>query len=977
MAGEQMFLGIRLQLDATGVVTGAALAGNSLDRVNNRVRQTGRSLNRAASDMMSDSLRIAGALGTIAMAANRAGNIVVNSFLKPSLAEAKSFETEMSMLKFVTQGTTTEMEHLRGVAIQTGLATQFSPQEAASGIRMLKAAGLETELALESLNATLDITTGSAGMLGLQEASTATAAALLKFRGTGETAVEIMDTFAQATRETNMQMGDLAGVIDAMRDAPAKLRMTAAQALALAGVMRSAGLSSRNAGLNVAMFANRLILAQTRVSRYLRKAKISEEQLFDPSYFDDKMPNVAFHFKRLGVHLFETNGQLKDATKLLIELTDRAVALEGQSQKAFVETVGTILGPRSSAVLIALMNFKKGSLQGSAAFEKLVDILRTSPGAAREAAAAIENTTVGMEKFIEGTIKTIENIQGTAFLPVLKQIHVGLRRILNGFLEILEKSPALTQAIGYTALAFAVLAKVLAVVTGGLALATAWAFLVAPALAKAGAAASIMAAGVGMLKVALLGIGVIAAGLLATFALVRTGIFLWKKIWADDARGIFLSLQIFLNSVKLAWKGLVSLIQKGELSEELWRQLETAGLTGFVIALYQIKTRLVEVFDGFKEGIKDGLKPVLWVLDKIGRAIGWVVDIFSRLMTMFTGTDLREAAAGWHTLGYVVGIFAAIWMTNVIRLTSIWIFKQIPMMIYRMGVLAFQFLKLGFRVIWFAVVGMARAIRALAVFAARIALVILKMAYFVTVSLVQGVIALGRWAIVGLAAAGVTLLLALKIMLIIALVIALIYYWEDLIELGEDLGVMFYEWTEDLTISLFNMWTAMKNWGSKIADVFVEAFKGNFDPFFEYLENAWNLAKKIWGWFTSDVTDAEVKAAAMKIGIIGPTTEEEEKANIAGARALLSGADVGAAMEAAGGGTAARVSARVAENNAAAREYNALLQALQQQGRTVHIDKIELATKGKSNQEALRLAKEIMAEVAKAQDNEAEVEFEQ
>jgi TP901 family phage tail tape measure protein len=608
----------------------------------------------------------------------------MDGFIKPSLDEAKSFETEMSMLKFVTKGTADQMEHLRGVAIQTGLATQFSPQETASGIRMLKAAGLETEKALESLNATLDITTGSAGMLGLQEGASGTAAALLKFKGTGETAAEIADAFAQSTRETNMQFKDFLGVIDAMRDAPAKLQMTAAQAFALAGVMRSAGLSTRSAGLNVSMFAERLILAQRRVSRYLRKAKITEKQLFDPTYFDEKMPDVAFQFKRMGVHLFETNGQLKDATKLLMEMTDRARELKGESQKAFLETISSILGPRSSAVLMALVNFKKGSLEGSAAFEKLVRSLETSPGAAREAAEAIEQTTAGMEKFIEGTEKTIQNIIGTTFLPVLKEYHMILRKVLNSVLAFLEKNPAVAKALGYTAVAFYVLSKIVAVVAGFLAIAVVAFMTIGPAIMKAGGAAVVATAGLAALKFVLIGLAVVAGVVLGLFLLIRGAIWAWNKIWSSEASGLALDIQNLLKDLSLLWKGLKALIKTGELDETLYNELAVEGLLGTLVAIYLIGTRVKEMWKGIKEGFSLVIKPLDFFLGLIGDALGWIISKFNELLEGWTGTRISKHINLWKILGWVIGglLAASLTVVTLLAIAMILPFALLGVMIW-------------------------------------------------------------------------------------------------------------------------------------------------------------------------------------------------------------------------------------------------------------------------------------------------------
>jgi hypothetical protein len=450
--------------------------------------------------------------------------------------------------------------------------------------------------------------------------------------------------------------------------------------------------------------------------------------------------------------------------------------------------------------------------------------------------------------------------------------------------------------------------------------------------------------------------------------------FLWKKVWAEDARGIFLSVQILFEGIKRAWKGFIAFAQGKSISEELYRQLESAGLIGFVVALVQIKTRLGEIWVGFKDGIKVGIKPLLFGLELIGRAIGWVIDIFSRLMTWFTGSDLRESIALWNTLGYVLGFVAAVWLTKLTVIAIIWTAKLIPALVWGLLKLSLRFLFLGTRMLWFANVAMYAVIRSTLRYIRVLVVAGARMLVLAGFHMKRMIMAMGAYVVRTAAAAGITAILALKILLVVAAVIAYIWVFSKAIKKGEEWGPMIYEFVESLTTSLFNFWSTMKKWGGKIGTVFVEAFKGNFDPFFKYLEDSWDLAKKILGWFTSETTTAEIRDAAAKIGIAG-ATETEKKENVAGAAALLRGADVGTAMQTAG--TADRVSAKIAKRNETLTQYSQLLAALQKQGRSVHVEKIELATQGMSPEESLRLAKDMLKKLSEIGDNEAEVEFAQ
>jgi len=662
-AGSQMLLGIRLHLDATGMVTGASVAEDSLQRVENKARKTQSSVKNTGNAMsaaMNASLGV-GALGAAAMGAGEA----LDSALTPAVNQAKSFQVEMSQLQFVAKATESELNRLEQVALRTGLETQFSPQEAASAIRMLKAAGLSTEQALTSLEATLDVVTGSAGLLGLQTGATATAAALLKFVHTGDSAREIMDVFANATRETNLQFQDLPIALNSLRNAPAKLRATSAEMWALVGVMKNAGMQAAQAGQTVDMFANKFLMNYRRLSGYLNKNKITEEQLFS-GYVDEKMPQTIRAFQKLGVSMFDAQGNVKNMTKFFGELVDSAKGLTGESEKSFLVTAATVFGARGGPLISALKNMKRKGLEGKAAFEDLVKTLEKSSGASKDAAKAFEETQAGLEVFIQGTKDTINIAMGKTVLPYLKVFGNLWRDSLGKFLEFVDKHPLLAKSLMITAAAFMVIAKVVGFILIGLSGILFWTTTIAPALAAVGGLAGIAALGFGALKAALWPVLLIGLGIVAVFGAIWGLMKLFDHLWHGTSV-VAKAFQKLMNTFHWIKKGISELWSGESGKEQIVKTLKAMGLYGIVTVILGIKNRIAAVFDGFVDGLVGGFKAISLALYPVGVAIGWVIDAFRSLFEGWAPMkDAYAVAKAWRTVGFVLGWIASVVMTSLI-----------------------------------------------------------------------------------------------------------------------------------------------------------------------------------------------------------------------------------------------------------------------------------------------------------------------
>jgi TP901 family phage tail tape measure protein len=667
-AGSQMLLGIRLQLDAEGLVTGASVAESSLQKIQNNVHTTQRKVSEAGNamkDSMNASLGV-GALGTAAMGVGKA----LDAAITPAIDQAKSFQVEMSQLRFVSKATEDELMELEQVALKTGLETQFSPQEAAAAIRMLKAAGLSTETSLKSLSATLDTVTGSAGLLDLQTGATATAAALLKFSHTGETARDIMDTFANATRETNLQFHDLPIFINSLRDAPAKIKATSSEAIALVGVLKNAGMQAAQAGQTVDMFANKFLVVYRRLEKYLEKNNISEQDLL-AGYTDKKMPQTVKAFQKLGVSMFDVNGNLKNMTQFFGELIDASTKLSGESAKSFLVTASTVFGARGGPLITALRDMKRGSLTGRAAFEDLVHTLEKSGGASREAAKAFEDTQVGLEVFIQGTKDTINIALGKTLIPYLHKFGGVWKKVLGAFLEFIENNPTFAKALMGTAAALMIAAKVAGLVILAFAGLLFWSTVVSPAIAAAGGAAGIAAIGFGALQAMLWPLILIAGAVAVVFVALYGVIKIFKYLMTGNLE-IAKSFQRLMKTFSMIKKGITELWSGEEGKEQTVKALKAMGLYGIVTTIIGIKNRIVAVFSGFVDGLIYGFKSIALVLYPVQLVISYVIDAFRRLFESWGPMkDVYEVAKGWRAFGFILGWIASVVLTALIVKVSL------------------------------------------------------------------------------------------------------------------------------------------------------------------------------------------------------------------------------------------------------------------------------------------------------------------
>jgi len=630
-AGEQMLLGIRLQMDAQGVVSGAAKAQTALQGVRQQAQKTRQGVKTAASGMGSELQKAMGitALGAVGMGV---GAGLQKKFLAPAMNQAKDFQVEMNALGFVTNQAGDELMRYRDKALETAKETQFTPVEAVQGMRWLRQSGLDNIQMLEALAPALDYATASMGAVGLAESAQLAATTLIKFQHEGRSTRSLMDALAHSVRESKLQWEELPIVLNSLRIAPQMMHMTVEEAMSLTGALRTAGSSAAEAGENVNAFTRNLLINERALERYLVRNKITWEQYQKLTPEDLKKGRSFMRIramKRIGVEIFDTQGKLRKTQDIIRDMLASLQKLSGKNEAEYLRTVMSAFDAGAKNVLILLKELEMGGKKGVDAFDLLLKKMEENAGALRQGAKAYEDTQRGLEVFIKGSKEGIQVILGQGLLPILWDLTFAARRVINVFFDYVKISPAFTKALGFILVGVILVAKAVGSALLAFGAWRMWLYYVTPAIAEFGGVLGVLSKGFGLLRIAAIRALTVIKPMIGLFLIFWGLQKVWEKIWAKDATGPWKDMQIILLQIQEQWKAFI---------------------------------------EGVAFGFMTTIKGILILLKEVYNFLGGIAKMIN---AAFGGDEMkshvdsiREMAQMWRFLGKMVGIFMVIKMVS-------------------------------------------------------------------------------------------------------------------------------------------------------------------------------------------------------------------------------------------------------------------------------------------------------------------------
>jgi len=363
----------------------------------------------------------AGKLEGVATAATGAGLALVAGFTLATTAAAR-FEKAMSGVSSVTNANAVDLERLRKAALEAGKATQFSATEAAQAERELGAAGLATsQIVGGALTGSLAL--AAAGQLDLAESA--------------DIAAKTMGVFGLQGRD----VGRVADVLSAAANKSATGVREIAEALKMGGgAANSAGMSlEETVGTLAALSKGALVGSDAGTS-----LKTALTMLAAPT------KESAAEMKRLGIEVYDTNGNFIGSAKLAGVLQRTLGGLTQQQRQA---ALSTIFGADAMRVAIALYDLGEQQVQE---YITAVD----DQGAASRAAAKLTDNLIGDVERLTGSFETLTITSGGGVSEALRIATKSAGAFVD---QLNEAPPALTGTlVGVAGLTGAVLLGVAA-----------------------------------------------------------------------------------------------------------------------------------------------------------------------------------------------------------------------------------------------------------------------------------------------------------------------------------------------------------------------------------------------------------------------------------------------------------------------------------------------------------------------------------
>ncbi|MHC5059339.1 MAG: phage tail tape measure protein, partial [Planctomycetota bacterium] len=329
------------------------------------------------------------------------------------------FQYVLASAGAVMHATAGEMRTLERAAIDAGIATQFSPREAAEGLQALGAAGLNVAKSVEVLNPVLDLAAASMGQLGVAGAAENVVGVLNAFSMQADQAGMVADKLTRISQLTNFQFRDFGVAISQAAAQGYSANQTFDSMIATLGMLRNTNLHASAAATSYREAVRRLS-GDKRVHRKLSK---------------------------LGIEVLdkETN-KIRDLGAIMADLAPRLEKMNAKEKMVTATRIFGVRGMKVYSAFVAQYNklVKEGTVMTgdwAGAHTRLVSELGHAEGAAKKNRDALLKTAEGQRLLLKGSWETTQIMMGKLALPVVLPALKALTSVLNVVIKLIDKIP--------------------------------------------------------------------------------------------------------------------------------------------------------------------------------------------------------------------------------------------------------------------------------------------------------------------------------------------------------------------------------------------------------------------------------------------------------------------------------------------------------------------------------------------------------
>lgn len=540
-----------------------------------------------------------------------------------SLANAAGqFERGLAAVGAVTRATAEQMHLLRDAAIEAGIVTQYSPDEAIEGLTSLATAGQTAEQAARTLIPVLDLTAGALGQLSVAQSAEAVVGTLNAYGLAADEASSVTDRLLRITQLTNFQTRDFESGLAKAAASGAVFGQELNDVLITMGLLRNRNIDASSSS-TAFREAVRRVGSDTRAQQAITETGID---IFD-----------------------QQTGRMRSIVDVMV---DFSAATQTMTEEERNRRVVAAFGARGLLAFNAVLNasfttMRDGAevtLQGAEAIEALRHEMEGAGGTAQDFRERLLDTFEGQKDLLRGIMQTLVVVLGEPFTAVFKPMVSALATVFGSLIKVVQALPApVKQAFA----AFVVGAGAVVSLVGAIIAAK---------------------AGIALLVIGLKAAGITIGGLLATllpavliFGVLALAVAGFVVAFRNNVGGIADFAQGIWAKVSLAFQGVTQLFEQGGFSGAVRDELnraENQGLKDFLINVFLWVSRIKNFFAGLATGFSAGVEAARPTLDafmnaltRLGTSLGFLSE---RDDASTASSKFREFGATGERVGRVL-----------------------------------------------------------------------------------------------------------------------------------------------------------------------------------------------------------------------------------------------------------------------------------------------------------------------------------
>jgi TP901 family phage tail tape measure protein len=559
---------------------------------------------------------------------------------------AGQFDREMAAVQTISQATAEEFDSLGQAAVEAGIRTQFAPEQAAAGLRVLSQQGL---IAADSVNALVPVLDfAAAGNIDVAEAAEVAMGVMNAYGMTVDDITSVTDRLMRGTQLSALSANEFSLIMGRAASSGRIFGTGLDDVIIALGSLRSAGIPATVATTALDNAMRRLTTDQRALTTLQNEFNISVE---------------------------DSEGNLRS----VIDITrDFADATRDRSEAERAQLVAQIFGVRGLRAFNAIANIQARvmrdgevvTIRGAEAMRHYRSSLADSAGTTEEFRRRTLATFQGQMVLLQGTIETFRTVFGRTFGVLFRPVMIAVTESINLVARTWRGLSDRTQRV---IAVFALSSASFAIVTGFLMTMGGIIVLVVTLL---GSLLGTLAAVMGGIVLAMLPV-------IAIFAAASAVAYTLYRAYQDNLGGLADFVDAQISRIRLAWQGLVEIFTQGHFSEAVSEQLglaENEGIRPFIMTIRDLWARVRSIAIGFREawsGVWASLGPVIEelrgaftnLMSEVSSAFGGITDgantipfsqfeSFGAMLAETVGGALRSLIQGLTT---VIRVVLGVW----------------------------------------------------------------------------------------------------------------------------------------------------------------------------------------------------------------------------------------------------------------------------------------------------------------------------